>query len=357
MMNDNFRKRKSVDNRQRYLRYDDVFMSRSNPKHRSPQPQQPSWSSENPENSWDDSDQTKDFPQQYDNAPQFDQDYNEEYDDYDEQSRYSQHAQSQGEPYFSGRNNIINERMIRYQKRQLPPLQRYSPNSHRDTYAEFNQSYWDEEDHVRRQKFSALGSIWHKFILTFASIISLVCLSWIAYNWNSDKSQPMQYNQDGIPVIEPAQSTFKVLPESPGGAEISHTDKTVYNRVDNGMSPIRTEEHLLPPQEETFSIPEKQQVATSEQSDVEEYSIVSDKVYYIKLSAGKDRQILINEAKLLKKKYSDLFEDKEIAVKKVSNSKGELQRAILVGPFSSQDAAINAAKAVGERCSVISVRE
>ena len=364
MLDDNFRRRKPVSNRQRYLRYDDVFMSRNASKQRNVQPQQQSsWNDANREPAWTETQQEIIDP--YQNSRQFDQDdyqddYNEDdYNDYEESPQQPKYSQTQRDQnYFAGRNNILNERMVRYQKRQLPPLQRYSPNSHRDAYAEFNQSYWDEDTtQVRRQKFIALGSIWQKFIITFASILSLVCISWIAYNWNSNKTQTMRYSDDGIPVIEPEQSTFKVLPESPGGAEIAYRDKTVYNRVDNGVSPINTEEKLLPPQEETFSIPDQQQAQQQEQNDVEEYSIVSDKVYYIKLSAGKDKQILINEAKLLKKKYSELFAGKEFSVKKVSNSRRELQRAILIGPFSSQKAAIEAAREVGEQCYVISVRE
>lgn len=258
--------------------------------------------------------------------------------------------------YFSGRNNIINERMIRYQKRQLPPLQRYSPNMYKDAYAEFNQSYWDESPGRSSKRISVnFGAMWHKFIVTFASILSLVCLSWIAYNWNSNK-QSANLAPDGIPVIEPERESFKVLPASPGGAEISYRDKTVYNRVDGGTSSVQLDERLLPPQEGTHYIPEQNKSSRQEQ-EVEEYSIINDKVYYIKLSAGKDKQILENEAKLLKKKHAGILADKECSVKRVSNSKGELQRAILVGPYISQKDAIDTAKAIGEQCYVISVRE
>ena len=336
-MNDNFKGRKPGDNKQRYLRYDDVFMSpKSGTRQRNAKP---SWEPSEP---WNEQDEPE---------------ASHEYDDYREQSQeYIPDGETQENGYFSGQNNIINERMVRYQKRRLPPLQRYTPNAHRDAYAEFNQSYWDsEKGSQRRQRLLPFGEFWQKFIITFASILSLVCISWLIYNWNSNTSH---YSRDahGIPIIEPSQSSFKVLPEAPGGAEIPHRDKSVYGLVDNSVSSNNQEERLLPPEEETFQIPERRQTFQGE-SDVEEYSIVSEKLYFIKLSPGNDRQVLLNEAKLFKKKYGNVFEGKDIFVKKVSSSKGETQRAILVGPYTSQQMALDVAKKLGERCSVISVRE
>lgn len=334
-MNDNFKRRKPGDSRQRYLRYDDVFMSsQSGTRQRNTKP------------TWDTSETGEEQEEE-----------TNEYDDYrDPSHEYVPNSDHQEPRYFSGQNSIINERMVRYQKRRLPPLQRYTPNAHRDVYAEFNQSYWDGERNApRQQRLFPVGELWQKFIITFASILSLVCVSWLIYNWNNGNSK-LQRDINGIPVLEPNQSAFKVLPEAPGGAEISYGDKSVYSRVDNRVASNRKEERLLPPQEETFQIPERNQ-AFSGENEVEEYSIVSEKIYFIKLSSGKDRQILLNEAKLLKKKYANLFEGKEVFVKKVSSSKGETQRAILVGPYASQQAAVSIATQIGERCSVISVRE
>ncbi|MBQ3946292.1 MAG: hypothetical protein II670_11905 [Alphaproteobacteria bacterium] len=336
-MNDNFKGRKPGDSRQRYLRYDDVFMS---PKRGAKQRNtKPSWESSE---SWNEQEEPE---------------MSQEYDDYRSSSQeYIPEDEAQETGYFSGQNNIINERMIRYQKRKLPPLQRYNPNVHRDAYAEFNQSYWDSDRGApRRQRLLPFGELWQKFIITFASILSLVCISWLIYNWNSNSSHYPRDSHD-IPIIEPSQSSFKVLPEAPGGADIPYKDKAVYGVVDNSIASDSQEERLLPPQEETFQIPERHQAFQGE-NDVEEYSIVSEKLYFIKLSPGKDRQVLLNEAKLLKKKYGNVFEGKDIFVKKVSSSKGDTQRAILVGPYTSQQMALDVAKKLGERCSVISVRE
>ena len=336
-MNDNFKGRKPGDNKQRYLRYDDVFIS---PKRET--------RSRNAKPSWEASEHWSE-PEEPEISP--------EYNDYREHAQeYIPEEDTQDESYFAGQNSIINERMVRYQKRKLPPLQRYTPNVYRDAYAEFNQSYWDsEKGSPRRQRLLPVGELWQKFIITFASILSLICISWLIYNWNSNTSN---YPRDaqGIPIIEPNQSSFKVLPEAPGGAEIPYKDKSVYGVVDNSMASDNREERLLPPQEETFQMPERRQTFQGE-NDVEEYSIVSEKLYFIKLSPGKDRQVLLNEAKLFKKKYANVFGDKDVFVKKVSSSKGDTQRAILVGPYTSQQLALDVAKKLGERCSVISVRE
>jgi hypothetical protein len=264
-------------------------------------------------------------------------------------------------PYFSGGSNIVNERMIQYQKRQLPPLQRYNGNGYRNMHLDPGQaSYWDEADEYKKTKetsSAALTHLWQKFIITFATVISLVCITWIAYNWNNDKYQSQQ--SDGPPIIEPSQAAFKILPKNPGGAEIPHQDKTIYDRMSNEGHTIDADEKLLPPQDEQFPLPRPivraQQTRGNE--DIEEYSIVDDKIYYIKLSVGQSRSTLENEAKLLKKRYSSLLYEKSCAVKRVSNTNGELKYAVLIGPYKTLNDAISTARDIGGQCSVISVKE
>ena len=316
-MNDNFRKRNQQTNKHRYLRYDDVYMTE------------------------------KDTDDKASIDEEWIQDDEAQYE-YDDNTR-----ERQCDEYFSGNSNIINEKMIRYQKRRLPPLQRYRPGCYRDDYAEYNRSYLeDEREKGKGNKLLTLKHLWDKFIITFATIISLVCVSWIIYNWNST-NKPQRYDGSGIPVLEPSTSNFKVLPENPGGSEVSYKDKSVYRMIDRNAPKYHSEEKLLPPEDEYQGYPRE----NTDQSDVEEYSIITERIYFIKLSAGKDKQVLLNETKLLKKKFANLFEGKEIFVKKVSNARGETQRAILVGPYSSQTEALETAHKIGERCSVISVKE
>lgn len=333
----NFRKPAQKDKR-RYLKYDDVFLGGKRSRNESSgfqeiSPRTPI--NNNYSNSYRESEEQ----------------YIEENEDLSSEGiQYYPHEEQQKTEYFSGRNNIIDERMMKYQKRQLPPLQRYSPNTYRDAYSEFNQAYWDEEYSSRRYpNTNSLKLLWHKFILTFASIISLVCVAWIAYNWNNDHtSSRHRITQDGIPLIEPEQEEFKVLPDNPGGMEIPYKDKTVYERVNNKS--IENQEKLLPPQNDVSYL-------SSSQNVVEEYSIIDDRTYYIKISAGKTKPILQNELKLLKKKYADYINDKNCSIKRVSNSSGEKKYAILVGPFDAQEKAIDIARSIGGQCYVISVKE
>ncbi|MDR1390875.1 MAG: SPOR domain-containing protein [Holosporales bacterium] len=344
-LNNGFRKKRLQDDKLRYMKYDDVFMSSERQKPRSLIRQ-------------------NQHSQQYD----FDAEDNEFYDTYqqDEQPVYDTGYGDNGESeeYFSPKNNVINEKMVRYQKRQLPPLQRYSPGAHRDVYAEFNQSYWDEDrGRIARKNFGVMTSIWQKFIVTFSSILSLVCLSWIAYNWTKDK-QPssIKLTPDGIPIIEPAQPSFKVLPETPGGMEILHKDKGIYSKIDDETAPFDQEDGLLLPfQDEASPLVSRSVRQGKVRNDVEEYSIVDEKAYYVKISSGKEKRLLEREVKSLKKNLQSLVSPNSCSVKKVRNASGEEKYAILVGPFVSKndamDVAIKCADDVKNECFVISVKD
>jgi hypothetical protein len=196
-------------------------------------------------------------------------------------------------------------------------------------------------------------------MVTFTTVISLVCITWIAYNWNHDKSPTLQDSMP--PIIEPTQPTFKVLPQNPGGAEVPYQDKTIYDKMMNNGTQMDVDEKLLPPPEEQFPLPKQQHVHSQQvarvDDDIEEYSILEDKTYYIKLSAGKGKSVLETEAKLLKKRYSTLLYEKSCAVKKVSNASGEQKYAVLIGPYKSLTEAMSSARDMGGQCSVISVRE
>ncbi|MDR1288939.1 MAG: SPOR domain-containing protein [Holosporales bacterium] len=359
-----FRKK---NNKQSYLRYNDVFMSRGNPannRNYSDEVQRSEMRDSPPPNRVYNNRLNQDETE-YQRDDRYIDRYDDGYDDeiYDHKEEvYDQRSISPYDrEYFSGESGILNERMVKYQKRQLPPLHRYGSNS-RNNYPAPRMMYWDEDEdqggYSRHSKrYSQFGAIWQRFIVTFASILSLVCITWIAYNWNGGHRQTR--NSDGPVIIEPEHASFKVLPDQPGGIEIEHKDKTVYERLHPGSSgEINIEERLLPPQEDPIDIPSRQAAPqAAPQSSVEEYSIVDDKTYYIKLSAGKNKHILENEAKLMKKKYGQLIGDIKCEVKKVSNAQGEQKHAILIGPFDSQDAALDLAKHLGGQCYIVSVKE
>jgi hypothetical protein len=236
--------------------------------------------------------------------------------------------------------------MIKYQKRQLPPLQRYNNLPH--IYPEINNSpYWDmENDYQRGKRYSqTFGNIWQKFIVTFALILSLVCISWLVYNWKTGNGQ--RYDQTPV-IIEPEQPSFKVLPEDSGETDNPYRNRSVYERLNPGTTNFDDDKALLPPQEKPVELPK---------NNIEENSIIDDKAYYIKISAGKSKTILENELKILRKKFAVILKDTKLSVKKVSNPKGEQKYAILIGPFESQESAFDIAKNINEQCYIISVKE
>ncbi|MDR1365441.1 MAG: hypothetical protein LBJ42_02550 [Holosporales bacterium] len=346
-INRNVRKKQGHNSRRRYLQYDDVFMSANRQYD-----QRIEQSHEQDPEPFRETTRQQPRPEHKEIAYEYDHDYEED-------QRRESELPERRKYFHRADSNIINEKMVRYHKRQLPPLQRYAPDRNRDMYAEFSRSYWDEDyDHrgAGRSQRYAVRDLWRKFVVTFSSILSLVCLSWIAYNWNSDRGGGRTNGEP--PLVEPSQPSFKALPDNPGGEIIPHKEKEVYSRVSKMQPP--DDEILLPPQEQEGALPRGDRQIPSEgnyREPVEAYSIVDDRIYYIKISAGKGRSILENEAILLRKKFPTLFTGKNCSVKKVSNSSGEQKDAIRIGPFASQNSALEIAKELGTPCYVISVKD
>ncbi len=333
----NFKKRPKRDERQRYQRYDDIFINR--PQHDRQQANQ----NRDPYSEFQRNDQYRDY-RRYSQE--------ENIDDYVPPKSSDQfYPQSSDMRRIS---DISDDNRIRFQKMQLPPLQRYTPNLKDNVYPDMNRSYWDDEQVEQRYsyqgRYATVGDIWQKFFITFGVIIGLVGITWGVYSFIA--SDQNQSKPNGPVVITPEHPSFKVFPENPVSSEINNKDKTVYNVIDKGMSSLIPEnENVLSAQEDTMQLP---QIATN--NNIEEYTIIDDKIYYIKLSVGESIQALENEVKLLKTKHKDFIDSKNCKIKKVSNSRGEKAYAILVGPFQNQDSAIEVAKEIGIKCSVISVR-
>lgn len=347
-----------------YLKYDDVFMSSKNKKPYMQEPHQDRYVS-------DDEIQYEDDV--------LDPEYDDEYEYADSDDRRGQQTKQTSREYFSHNGqNISDERMVKYKKRQLPPLQRYGSNNPREMYDEYKShlSYWGDSDNgpddQRRYNNSSrypqrdgsfFKSIWQKFIVAFTSILSLVCLSWIAYNWGGNKGDSSEKQHVVGPVIvEPDQSVFKVLPDNPGGVNVPHQDKMVYGNMNdyNGRDnsnlaedDLNSEEKLLPPQEK----PAINNNFESRDNGVDEYSIVDDKTYYVKVATNKNKNVLINEINNITNKYANKIGDKSCSIKTVRDKEGNKKHAILIGPFDSKDSAIRTAKDLNTNCSVVAVRE
>ncbi|MDR1034546.1 MAG: hypothetical protein LBL32_01260, partial [Holosporales bacterium] len=148
MKHTNLRGRSS---KQSYLRYNDVFMSHGNPANNRNYNNETMQRSETRDSSY--ADRLHSRPHQNEDEYQQDDQYMNRYDnEYDEiydqmEETYNQRPISPYDrEYFSNDNSILNERMIKYQKRQLPPLHRYGPNNSRSNYPAPQMMYWDEDE-------------------------------------------------------------------------------------------------------------------------------------------------------------------------------------------------------------------
>lgn len=341
MFNNNFKKHKTSGKKPRYLRYDDIFLSQT----------QNSKKSNNAKNSH------FGFQDQYQNNKPSVQIYHKEEEDFiDDDNEINDEFSEIDDLFWQKQHNfnnfsknpkILNEKIIKYKKRHLPTLQRYPAEKQRHLYTNVPTSaYWldqDEHRHKKRQEISIMKIMWQKFFVTFAAILALIFLTWFIYTILHQNN----IAQITAPVIiEPEQSAFKILPENPGGINIPHQDKSVYERV-SPKAKYAQKEKLLPPEETPILL----------NNETEEYSIINEKKYYIKLCAGKPCSILQTEIELLKKKFSGFVSNKNCSIKKVSNAIGEQKHAILIGPFSSKTYATDLAHSLGTDCSVITVKE
>ncbi|MDR1488796.1 MAG: SPOR domain-containing protein [Holosporales bacterium] len=325
----------SNNKRPNYLRYDDVFISREN--------------------------------RSRERFPRSNNRYNEE-EEIDKQV-YQQYETEEDEKYFTEKKygNILDEKMVRYQKRELPPLQRYgSANNPRAMYDEYNSdssSYWrDGYDPPNRNSGKQyrdeyfFKSVWQKFIVIFSSVISLICLGFVVYNWESRTTRKSNIDGNTV-VIEPEFPSFKILPDNPGGINVPHQDKKIYGNIRNSKDRYKNEfedeSSLLPPQE----IPSTINRNSDSDMGIDEYSIIDDKIYYIKIATNKNKNSLNNQMSEIKNKYKNKLPDATCSIQSVRDKKGEKKYAVLIGPFDSRDNAIDSAKKLETDCSVVAVRE
>ena len=287
------------------------------------------------------------------NNPFNQQIYNDDFDDnYSSSEAYDNFQINSDRIAIQNNNGRVN-----YKKRQLPPLQqRYSSrNSQYDL--QYDNQYWDDYDPYQSSKTSKKQDfklIWQKFIITFTSILSIVCIAWIAYHWHSNKSDNSQSNNTPE-IIEPDKPSFKVLPDVPGGIDIPYQDKSIYNRVDPTFHQ-KTKEQLRIPQEVPSEIPMNNNTPTVGKSNtqaIEEYSIVDERDYYVKCPIDGDKNVAVKQLNLLKKKLStfpdsDMLENTTCAIRTVANTSGQKGKFILIGPFCDD----NTAKQIGHFCKI-----
>tara|TARA_R110002124_G_scaffold29755_1_gene103230 strand:+ start:547 stop:1374 length:828 start_codon:yes stop_codon:yes gene_type:complete len=120
-------------------------------------------------------------------------------------------------------------------------------NGYGDDYAEDDDEYYtydatDEEDEGRRRPIVILAIV--ALIVIFAVVVFL------AY-----KQGLRQGALDNPPIIRADNSPTKEAPVNPGGMQIPHQDRDVYNRLSGSGEPEADDaEHLLPKAEEPLAM-------------------------------------------------------------------------------------------------------
>jgi len=115
----------------------------------------------------------------------------------------------------------------------------YEPDEEDDDYYTYDAT--DEDDDGRRRPIVVLAIV--ALIVVFAGVV------FFAY-----KQGLKQGAQGNPPVIRADDSPTKVAPVNPGGIDIPHQDKTVYDRISGDKSPAEGTEHLLPSPEEPMAM-------------------------------------------------------------------------------------------------------
>lgn len=95
---------------------------------------------------------------------------------------------------------------------------------------------------------------WLKGVIAGGALIVFGIATWYAY------SVGMRAGSEGAaPLIRAEQRPTKVKPDDPGGMNVPHQDKTIFERVKPQDGDTKKVEQLLPPPEEPVARPKKKQ--------------------------------------------------------------------------------------------------
>lgn len=187
----------------------------------------------------------------------------------------------------------------------------------------------------------------HKRILSGlvmgALVVGLIALGWMAYQ---ERQNPP--GMEEIPYIRADKTPFKITPENPGGMEIPHTDKMIYNAVTGGKNAAPTSAPTVSAPEEPIS---KETLSTSAQKKViklEDVPISATNIkekpaptaeYYVQLGSYRSKDNLESGWKTLKQRFPSLLKDLTYRSKAVDLGNNKIFHRLHVGSFASKEEA------------------
>ncbi len=241
---------------------------------------------------------------------------------------------------------------IYFKKRQLPQLQRYRSGIPTDQESKNYSDYFDEYLLPKKKSKYSLSFplLWQKFVITFTSLLSIICLTWITYNWKTTNGD------NSIPEIKGEKTFFKVLPDAPNIVSSAYNNKTVYERVDPNIQTKRYNERLMTSTEEPGELPISDNFDNSNfdgRSPIQNYTIIDDRDYYVKCKKNNDVLMTRQQVATIRKKLSSysnsaVLSNVSCSIRKVANTQGQLGEYILIGPFCNEVTARN----VGKFCQI-----
>jgi hypothetical protein len=260
--------------------------------------------------------------------------------------------------------DFVNEKMVKYQKRQMPPLQRYGDNNPKSMYEEYraSSSYWDDDRYHERNRedrryYRGDGSwhqMWKKFLITFGWMLLLVLVAWSAYSFGNRNSKN-ETSMNGLAIIEPEGLNIKILPDNPGGLSVPHQDKMIYSHIGGARDATSIGNSSLTDDGQQVLLPPELPQINMKNEQVDEYSFVDERTYYIKVSSNKDKEIVRKEMNNIKNRY--IGAQVTCSIRIIRDQHGKQKYAVIIGPFDSKSQAIKSAQELDMNCSVISVKD
>ena len=156
-----------------------------------------------------------------------------------------------------------------------------------------------------------------------------------------------------IPVISAKEEPFKDVPENPGGMNIPHLDKQIYNKLDKEMGATidKSDDELkpLPNRDDLMA-----QLVDQEDKKQQIKRVINDKKKIPAFKEPEDDKITIKEdAKVADVKPEETPKAKRIDVEKVLAKKNLQEIWVQLGTFKAEDEATKAWQEVREKNSDI----